>query len=241
MKFKISAFVLVMLLTGCSNWTQGNKILADTELTDQQINAKITDNKTTIAEVNELFGDKKQESRSVIKKSFPDGVYNITSYQGHLNGLGGTYAHRVLFVAYDKNGVVVNHDIAINSFRDKNKFEQEPEKLRLAAFNSLNKGDDESVVLNLLGAPRTKFFSDAGNTLWSYSHTEISRDASSYIPLYNMASGTESGTSERIYVEMKNHKIENIYMISIAVSQGRGAVNAGDYKEEITALKKKYN
>lgn len=227
-------------LSGCSNWVSGNKILADKDLTDQQIKTKIVDNKTTIKEVNELFGDKKQDGRSVIKKSFKSGVLDITSYQGHLNGLGGTYAHRILFVAFNKNGVVINHDIAINDFRNKNKFEEDPEKMRLAAFNTLNKGDDESKVLTLLGYPRSLSFSDSGNVLWVYSNTKISRDASSYIPIYNMINGTESGTSERVYVELKDKKVENIYLISMNITQGRGGVNAWDYNEDITSINQKY-
>ncbi|HEL8025714.1 TPA: hypothetical protein UZ441_004563 [Escherichia coli] len=51
-----------------------------------------------------------------------------------MNDLGGTYAHRVLFVAYDKNGVVINHDVATNDFREKNKFEQRPDELRLTVL-----------------------------------------------------------------------------------------------------------
>ena len=237
--------VLTILLTsiglsGCSNWISGNKILADKEVTDQQIKSKIIDNKTSITEVNELFGDKKQESRSVIKKSFPNGVFDIASYQGHLNGFGGTYAHRILFIAFNKNGVVINHDIAINDFRNKNKFEEDPEKKRLVAFNTLSKGDSDSKVLNLLGSPRLLSFSDSGNVLWIYSNTQISRDASSYIPIYNMLNGTESGTSERVYIELKEGKVENVYLISMNIAQGRGSVNAWDYKEDITSINKKY-
>lgn len=241
MKLGISLFSIVLLLSGCSNWVYGNKILADKSLTDQKINERIVNNKTTIAEVNELFGDKKQETRSVIKKSFPDGVYDISSYQGHLNDLGGTYAHRVLFVAYDKNGVIVNHDIATNNFREKNKFEEHPEEMTSVAFNTINKNDDGLKVLNILGAPRIKTFADSGNVLWVYNHTEISRDASSYIPVYNMIKGTESGVSERVYVELSNNKVVNVYSVSMNISQGRGSANAWDYQEKIISIKKKYN
>ncbi|HFS3801886.1 TPA: hypothetical protein ACHYZK_005458, partial [Escherichia coli] len=215
------------------------KILADKNITEQQINSQIENNKTSINEVNMLFGDKKQEGRSVIKKTFPNGTYNIVSYQGHLNDLGGTYAHRVLFVVYDKDGVVINHDIAINNFREKNKFEQRPDELRLTAFNELNKNDSKSKVLNLLGEPRTLSFSDSGNVLWVYSNTEISRDASSYIPVFNMIKGTESGMSERVYIELKDNKVENIYLASFKIVQGRGATNAADYKEDVIDIRKK--
>jgi hypothetical protein len=241
MKLKISALVAILFLTGCSGWVKGNKILADKSLADQQIMANIIDNKTSIIEVEALFGDKKQQSRSTIIKSFPDGVYAISSYQGHLNDFGGTYAHRVLFVAYDKNGVVINHDLTINNFRQKNAFEEQPEKMRLAAFNEINKNDSDEKVLNLLGTPRALTFSDAGNVIWIYNYTEISRDASSYVPVYNMFNGTESGLSERVYVELKDKKVENIYLVSMNITQGRGVANADNYKEVITHIKRKYN
>lgn len=240
MKKALFPLTLIFILSGCSNWVDGNKILADKKITEQQINSKIENNKTSINEVDVLFGDKKQEGRSVVKKTFPNGTYNIASYQGHLNDLGGTYAHRVLFVAYDKNGVVINHDVATNNFREKNKFEQRPDELRLTAFNELNKNDSKSKVLNLLGEPRTLSFSDYGNVLWVYSNTEISRDASSYIPIFNMIKGSESGISERVYIELKDGKIENIYLVSFKIGQGRGIANAADYKEDIISIKKKY-
>lgn len=240
MKLILLPIALILILSGCSNWVSGNKYLADKNMTDQQINSKIINDKTTIKEVDSLFGDKKQDGRSVVKKSFPNGTYDISSYQGHLNGFGGTYAHRILFVAYDKNGVVINHDIAINSFREINIFEKKPSEMRLAAFNELNKNDDKSKVLTLLGTPRTMSFSDSGNILWVYNHTEISRDASSYIPVFNMVKGTESGTSDRVYIELKNDKVENIYLISLNVTRGRGAANADYYKEDITSIKNKY-
>ena len=231
----------ILILSGCSNWIDGNNILADKNITEQQINAKIENHKTSISEVNALFGDKKQEGRNIVKKSFPDGRYNVTSYQGHFNDLGGTYAHRVLFVAYDKDGVIINHDIAINNFREKNKFEKKPDELRLTAFNELNKGDSKSKVVNILGEPRTISFSDYGNILWVYSNTEISRDMSSYIPVFNMMKGTESGISERVYIELKENRIENIYIVSYKITQGRGIINAGDYQEDIISIRKKYD
>lgn len=240
MKKALFPLTLVLILSGCSNWVNGNKILADKSITEQQINSKIENNKTSISEVDMLFGDKKQEGRSVVKKTFPNGTYNIASYEGHLNDLGGTYAHRVLFVAYDKNGLVINHDIAINNFREKNKFEKKPDELRLTAFNEINKNDSKSKVLNLLGEPRTLSFSDSGNVLWVYSNTEISRDASSYIPIFNMIKGTESGMSERVYIELKDSKVENVYLASFKITQGRGAGNAADYKEDMISIKKKY-
>ena len=110
----------------------------------------------------------------------------------------------------------------------------------MVAFNSLSKGDSDSKVLNLLGSPRLLSFSDSGNVLWIYSNTQISRDASSYIPIYNMLNGTESGTSERVYIELKEGKVENVYLISMNIAQGRGSVNAWDYKEDITSINKKY-
>ncbi|MCO7255821.1 hypothetical protein KSI86_16820 [Dickeya oryzae] len=241
MKIKmVFSIFAALMLAGCSSWVSGNKMLADKTLTDQQIKAKVIDNKTTISQVNELFGDKKEEGRGSISKSFPNGVYNITTYRGHLNDLGGTYAHRKLVVAYNKDGLVINHDIFVDNFREKNKFEKDPLNIRIDAFNILNKGDSESSVLNLLGQPRLKTFADDGNVLWVYSKTAISRDASSYIPLYNYAKGTESGVSDRLYVELSGGKVENVYLSSVSITQGRGAVNAEEYNEKMLNLKKKY-
>ncbi|KFB99283.1 putative lipoprotein [Trabulsiella guamensis ATCC 49490] len=243
----ILSLIFTLALSGCSkpnvnwNWAKGNEMLADKSLTDQQINSKIENNKTSINEVNALFGDNKQNTRSVVKKTFPNGTYSISSYKGHLNDWAGTYAHRVLFVAYDKNGMIINHDIATNNFREKNKFEKRPEELRLTAFNELNKNDSKSKALGLLGEPRTISFSDAGNILLVYSNTEITRDATSFIPIFNMIKGTESGGAERVYVELKDNKIENIYLVSVKITQGLGLANSSDYKEDVISIKKKYD
>lgn len=231
---------LLLLLSGCSSWVNGNKILSDNNITDQQIKDKVIDGKTTLAEVDKLFGDKKEEQRDRTSKSFPHGTYLENSYRGHVNKWYGTYAHRKLVVAYDTHGVIINHDVYTNNFQEKNKFEEDPVNMRLNGFNSINRNDNDSKVLMMLGAPRLKTFSDNGNVLWVYANTEISRDASSYIPLYNYIGGTESGGSDRLYVEFKNNKVTNVYMVSVEISQGRGSANITDYSEKITSFTQKY-
>ncbi|WP_240634921.1 hypothetical protein [Brenneria salicis] len=77
--------------------------------------------------------------------------------------------------------------------------------------------------------------------LWVYAKTDISRDASSYIPLYDLAKSTESGASERLYVEFdRSGKVNNLLSASINITQGRGISNAENYEEKFTRIIKKY-
>lgn len=242
MKFKalMAATLLSLSLTSCSAWIHGNKTLADDSQSDQQLNAKVIDGKTTLQEIEKTFGEK-AAYRNTRNKSFPDGKYSLAQYTGHLNDLGGTYAHRSLFIAYDSNNVVVNHAIATNNFREKNIYEKDPINAKNSAFASLNKGDSQSKVVSLLGQPREATFTDNGDLLWIYSSTEVSRDASSYIPLYNMVKGTESGQSNRLYVEFdRQNKIVNLYSASVSIVQGTSMGNARQYEEKIDRLVKKY-
>lgn len=236
----LAAALFSLSLTSCSAWIHGNKTLADDSQSDQQLSAKIVDGKSTLQDVEKTFGEK-AANRSTRAKSFPDGKYALAQYTGHLNGLSGTYAHRSLFVAYDSNHVVVNHAITTNNFREKNNFEKDPLNVKNSAFASLNKGDSQNKVVTLLGQPREATFADNGNLLWIYSSTEISRDASSYIPLYNLASGTESGQSNRLYVEFdRQNRLVNLYSLSVSIGQGSSLGNAQDYQEKIDRLVKKY-
>ena len=236
----ISAALLTLTLTSCSAWIHGNKPLADTDTSDQQLNAKLVDGTSTLADAEKLFGEK-VTGRSVITKSFPDGKYAQAQFTGHLNGLTGTYAHRSMYVAYDANGVIVNHAITTNNFRETNKFESDTINAKNNAFASLNQGDPQSKVISVLGQPRFAGFADNGNLLWIYSNTAISRDASSYIPFYTLAAGTESGQSERLYIEFnRQNTLENLYAVDFTISQGRGIANAGDYEEKVDRVVKKF-
>ncbi|WP_024558094.1 hypothetical protein ACP26F_09110 [Franconibacter pulveris 1160] len=242
MKIKavLTATLFSLSLTSCSAWIHGNKTLADDSQSDRQLSAKIVDGKTTRQEVEQTFG-LKAEARNTRNKSFPDGKYALAQYIGHLNDLAGTYAHRSLYVAYDSNNIVVNHAITTNNFREKNVFEKDPVNVKNSAFASLNKGDSQSKVVSLLGQPREATFTDNGSLLWIYSSTEISRDASSYIPLYNMVKGTESGQSDRIYVEFdRKNQLTNLYSVTVSIVQGTSMGNAWDYQEKIVRLVKKY-
>ncbi|EPE7488754.1 hypothetical protein ACSMAF_000771 [Cronobacter universalis] len=242
MKIKavVAATLVTFSLTSCSAWIHGNKALANDSESDQQVSTRVVDGKMTLRDVNQTFGEpvKKRDLRT---KSFPDGKYALAQYIGHLNGLTGTYAHRYLIVAYDNSDKIVNHTVITNNFREENNYEKDPVNAKNSAFANLNKGDNQSNVVSLLGQPRDATFTDNGDLLWIYSKTQISRDASSYIPLYNMAKGTESGESNRLYVEFdRTNRVANLYSVSVSIVQGRSLGNADEYQEKIDRLVKKY-
>ncbi|EPN9539481.1 hypothetical protein ACT474_001084 [Cronobacter malonaticus] len=85
-------------------------------------------------------------------------------------------------MAYDNSDKIVNHTVITNNFREENNYEKDPVNAKNSAFANLNKGDNQSNVVSLLGQPRDATFTDNGDLLWIYSKTEISRDASSYYP-----------------------------------------------------------
>lgn len=126
----------------------------------------------------------------------------------------GTYAHRVLSVVYGPDNIVINHDIFVKDLHNPNKYNLDYVSARNLAFTELEKGSDKTKVINLLGNPDGMTFTDEGNLLLIYSKTDVSRDASSYIPVVNMISGTESGVSERLYIEMsKDEKVKMLFQL----------------------------
>ncbi len=236
----LTASLLVLTLTSCASWVTGSKPLADKSASDSQINAKIVDGKSTMAEVDSLFGER-TTGRAVTTKTFPDGKYPIAVYTGHLNGFGGTYGHRKLYVVYDSDNKVINHDIATNEFTKQNRFEKDYLNARNVAFSDIDRGDNKEKVISLLGTVRDITFSDNGDLIWMYAKTEISRDASSYVPIYNAVKGTESGTSERLYIEFdRSGKVSNVMSASVTVTQGLGFSNVDSYVEKFDKLTKKY-
>ncbi|MFT0928930.1 hypothetical protein [Enterobacter cloacae] len=75
----------------------------------------------------------------------------------------------------------------------------------------------------------------------TFPKTDVSRDASSYIPVVNMISGTESGVSERLYIEMsKDEKVKNVISATVQIIQGRGIGNADSYNEKYENIKSKF-
>jgi len=232
--------VVAMLLSSCSAFNGGSQILSDKSINDAQINSKIIDGQTTISSLSGIIG-KKDESRSVLKKSFPDGKLSVASYTGFLNGMTGTYAHRVLSVVYGADNIVINHGVIVKDLRNTNKYNLDYVNARNLAFSDLEKGSDKTKVISLLGNPDGMTFTDQGSLLLIYSKTDITRDASSYIPVFNMISGTESGVSERLYIEMsKDNKVNNITSVTVNISQGRGIGNAHSYNEKYENIKSKY-
>jgi hypothetical protein len=234
----LSASLCALSLTSCTASIYGNKILADKQLSDSSINLKIIDNKSTMQMVDNIFG-KRDTGRSIKIQSFPDGKLSIATYHGNLNGLGGTYAHRVLYVAYDANDKVINHDIITNNFSDKNNYEKDYLKYKNIAYYELARNDKKEKAISILGEPKKITFSDEGNLMLVYEKNVNSRDASSYIPIYNYANSTESGISERLYLEFgRNDELVNIYSASVQIIQGRGIVNAESYDEKFMSLSK---
>ncbi|MCV9880613.1 hypothetical protein [Brenneria izbisi] len=232
--------VFVLTLTSCSSWVNGSKPLSDKALSDNQINAKIIDGQSTIESVDSIFG-KRDTGRALTHKTFPEGKKSIAVYHGNFNSFGATYAHRKLYVAYGDDNKIINHDVVINDFRKENAFEKDPVNSKNLAFSDINKGDGKEKVVSLLGEPKDITFSDEGSLLWVYANTDISRDASSYIPLYSLAKGTESGISERLYIEFdRSGKVNNLLSASVNITQGRGISNADNYEEKFNRIIKKY-
>jgi len=153
----------------------------------------------------------------------------------------GTYAHRVFSVVYGVDNIVINHGVIVKDLRNKNKYNLDYVTAGNMAFSKLEKDSDKEKVISLLGNPDGITFTDEGSLLLIYSKTDITRDASSYIPVFNMISGTESGVSERLYIEMsKDDKVKNVISATVKISQGRGIGNADSYVEKYENIKSKY-
>lgn len=61
------------------------------------------------------------------------------------------------------------------------------------------------------------------------------------IPVVNMISGTESGVSERLYIEMgKDEKVKNVISATVQIVQGRGIGNADSYIEKYENIQSKF-
>ena len=239
-KITLTVAVVSMLLTACSAFNGGSELLSDKKNSDSFINSKVIDGETKVSSLSSIIG-KKDESRSALKKTFPDGKLSVASYTGFLNGMTGTYAHRVLSVVYGPDNVVINHGIFVKDLHNANKYNLDYISARNLAFTELDKGSDKTKVMNLLGNPDGMTFTDEGDLLLIYSKTDISRDVSSYIPVVNMISGTESGVSERLYIEMsKNGKVKNIISATVQIVQGRGIGNADSYIEKYENIQTKF-
>nr|WP_240634922.1 hypothetical protein [Brenneria salicis]NMN93057.1 hypothetical protein [Brenneria salicis ATCC 15712 = DSM 30166]RBP65128.1 hypothetical protein DES54_1054 [Brenneria salicis ATCC 15712 = DSM 30166] len=145
--------VFALALTSCSSWVNGSKPLSDKALSDNQINAKIIDGKSTIESVDSIFG-KRDTGRALTNKTFPEGKKSIAVYHGNLNSFGGTYAHRKLYVAYGDDNKTINHDVVINDFRKENAFEKDPVNSKNLAFSDINKGDGKEKMVSVLGEPK---------------------------------------------------------------------------------------
>lgn len=239
-KLILSVAAASMLLTSCSVFNGGSQLWSEKKNSDSLINSKVIDGKTNVSSLSSIIG-KKDESRSALKKTFPDGKLSVASYTGFLNGMTGTYAHRVLSVVYGSDNIVINHGIFVKDLHNTNKYNLDYISARNLAFAELEKSSDKTKVINLLGNPDGITFTDEGNLLLIYSKTDISRDVSSYIPVVNMISGTESGVSERLYIEMsKDEKVNNVISATVQVIQGRGIGNADSYIEKYENIKNKF-
>ncbi|ELV2784887.1 hypothetical protein QNZ42_004662, partial [Enterobacter cloacae] len=116
-KLLLSVAVASMLLTACSAFNGGSELLSDKNNSDALINSKIIDGETNVSSLSSVIG-KKDESRSALKKTFPDGKLSVASYTGFLNGMTGTYAHRVLSVVYGPDNIVINHGIFVKDLHN---------------------------------------------------------------------------------------------------------------------------
>lgn len=75
-KITLTVAVVSMLLTACSAFNGGSELLSDKKNSDSFINSKVIDGETKVSSLSSIIG-KKDESRSALKKTFPDGKLSV--------------------------------------------------------------------------------------------------------------------------------------------------------------------
>ncbi|MDQ6965112.1 MAG: outer membrane protein assembly factor BamE, partial [Mariprofundales bacterium] len=81
-------------------------------------------------------------------------------------------------------------------------------------------------VQAIFGAPMTTSFTSSGNVIWTYTLSQMSADATSYIPVVSMFAGSSSGTKKTLTILFdKNDVVVKHQMTEAPVKVRTGLFN----------------
>lgn len=76
-------------------------------------------------------------------------------------------------------------------------------------------------VKSMLGSPMNTSFTDSGLEVWTYEISQMSADATSYIPVVSLFAGSSSGTKKELTILFDEKEIVRKYKMSESAVKAR--------------------